>query len=64
MKSDLIDLDVEFVHATLQAICVTDGGKDVWIPKSVVEYDADKAQKGKVITITLPERWALDKGLL
>jgi len=64
MRSDLIDLEVEYVHSTAAAILVRDGDKEVWIPKSVVEYDADLARVGKPITITLPERWALDKGLI
>ena len=65
MRSDLIDIDVEFKHATAAAILVSpDGEKEVWLPKSAVEWPEDTARRGQVISITLSRRLAEDKGLV
>lgn len=59
MRSDLIDLDARMVHETEKARLLDFGGeKPVWLAKSQHEYDADD---GKV---TLPERVAIEKGLV
>lgn len=59
MKSNLIDLACQLVHETERAWLLDFGGdKPVWIPKSAAEFDASDN------ICTMPERWALDKGLI
>ncbi|ACL58719.1 hypothetical protein [Methylobacterium nodulans] len=65
MRSDLVDLTVRLHHETARAVLVsTDGNREkaVWIPKSAceIELDAGKATH----TLTLPERVAVEKGLV
>lgn len=63
MRSDLIDISVTLVHQTDKAILVDHGGgENVWPPKSAVEFERDA--NGKTWTVTLPERLALEKGLI
>lgn len=63
MRSDLVDLSVNLVHQTQAAILVNDGTKKVWLPKSVVEFTEPEG-KSRTITLTLPERLAIEKGLV
>lgn len=64
MKSDLIDLDVQVLHQTDKAAMVTldvpDNG--VWLPKSQIELN--ETGIAGIMTVTLPEWLALDKGLI
>ena len=53
----LIDLALEFRHETPKAYLIYDGGQEVWLPKSLVEYDT----RDKVFT--MPDWLAKDKGL-
>ena len=53
----IIDLALEYRHETGLAYLVHDGHKDVWIPKSLCEYD------GKNI-FTMPEWLAKREGLI
>lgn len=62
--SSRIELAVEFVRQTDAAICVTDGGEEIWLPKSQVTYDEDKLAKSKCFEIELPEWLAEEKGLI
>jgi hypothetical protein len=59
--SNLVDIAVEFRHETTKAILVHDGAKEVWLPKSQVEYE--HSGKGGVI-VTMPEWLAKDKRLI
>ena len=65
MRSDLIDIEVIYQHATERAVCVreTEDGPDVWLPLSAVEVEGDM-RRGRVVTLTGPERLLTDKGLL
>jgi len=65
MKSDLIDIQVETVAQTDKAILVHTGIKEkaAWIPLSRVEYYKNGAMPG-IDIVTLPERLALEKGLI
>lgn len=63
MKSDLVDIPVILHHETALAILVSDDGdrkRAIWIPKTACEIEPN----GKVWTLTLPERVALEKGLV
>lgn len=60
------DLDVyhfEYKHETDDAILVTDwDSKEIWLPKSQIDYDDMNYKKGDEIEITIPEWLAKDKG--
>ena len=64
MKSNLVDIDVQVLHETEKAALVTvdipDNG--VWLPKSQIELS--ETGIGGIMTMTLPEWLALDKGLI
>ena len=66
MRSDLVDIEVIVHHETKGdngAFLVSLDGERKnakWVPKSVVEIE----RRGKFHVITLPERMALDKGLI
>lgn len=60
-KSDLIDISCTLVHSTSKAWLINDGKREVWIPKSVGEMEQ---QRDMTYVLTLPERWAFDKGLI
>ena len=57
-RSNIIDIVGELRRETEKAYCVFDGTKEVWLPKSQVEYDPDDG------TFAMPEWLAMDKGLL
>ena len=62
-NSNLVDLDVTLHHETEKAWLVsmtgyTDDAK--WVPKAVAELDVDS----KPNVLTLPEQFAIDKGLI
>jgi hypothetical protein len=66
MKSDLTDIEVIIHHATNLAWLVsTDGNREkaVWVPKSACELSEPLPGK-KVRLLTLPEQFAIDKGLV
>ena len=56
-KSELVDLALELRYETALAYLVHDGHRDVWLPKSMVEYD------NKTI-FTMPEWLAKKKELI
>jgi hypothetical protein len=65
-RNDTIDIEVTLHAETALAILVSDDGDEdtaVWLPKSQIEYPGI-AIKGFVITVTLPEWLAMDKGLI
>lgn len=64
MRINLVDLDVQVVHETEKAVLVTLDVPDnaVWIPKS--HCDLSETGIGGVMTLTLPEYLAIEKGLV
>ena len=56
----LCDIAVQVKHETDKAFLVTDGAKDVWLPKSQVELYPE----GDTAIVTMPEWLAKDKGLI
>ncbi|VFU07883.1 hypothetical protein [Methylocella tundrae] len=69
-RSDIIDLALVIHHETKPgmknegAILVSDDGdreKAVWLPKAAVEFEITSPD---VATVTMPERLAIDKGLV
>ncbi len=57
---ELIDVTVALKHETPKAWLVSDGAKDVWVPKSQGKLHDD----GKTHTLTIPLWMAKDKGLV
>jgi hypothetical protein len=66
MKSDLVDISVQFQHQTEQAVCVRDAedGEDIWIPKSRCEILQSNPMRGHFVLLTTDETTALEKGLI
>ena len=64
MKSDIIDIDVAVEAKTDKAVLVHDGDKSkaVWLPLSQIEIS--ETGIGGIMTVTLPEWLALEKGLI
>lgn len=64
MKSDLHDFEMQLHHETAKAVLVSDDGvreHAIWLPKASIEFE----QKGKgIVTVTMPEWFAVEKGLL
>jgi hypothetical protein len=48
----------DIAHETEKAWLFIIDGEEQWIPKSIAELDEDSK------TVTIPERWAVDKGLV
>lgn len=57
-ESNLIDLAGEIRRETELAYCFFDGDREVWLPKSQVEWDEHEK------TMAMPEWMARDKGLI
>jgi hypothetical protein len=66
MKSDLVDIAGVKHAETALAILFSDTAdrKDAkWLPKSQIEFHHDGG-RDEFITVTMPERLALEKGLI
>lgn len=64
---DLIDLEMVLLSATEKAIFVSDTGESnrgVWLPKSQVEYGFEDPKRPDLVSVTVPEWLARDKGLI
>lgn len=65
-KRELIDLTVSLHAETAKAILVSDDGtkeRAVWIPKSQCEVEPHE-RYAAIVTVTMPEWMAKDKGLI
>ena len=66
-RSNLVDVpDVEFLYHTDKAVLFLVDGKDIWIPKSMCEVDPDPdtCDRHDLVTVTLAEPLAIEKGLI
>lgn len=68
-RSNLVDVpDVEFLHHTDKAVMFLIDGKDTWIPKSMCQVDPDpdtsNVDRHDLVTVTLLEPLAMEKGLI
>jgi hypothetical protein len=66
MKDKLVrDVEVclEIKKETPLALLVTDGDKECWLPKSLVEMDQDGGP-GDTVVFTMPDWLAEKKGLI
>ena len=57
------EIAVEIVHETELAWLVDDGRTKTWLPKSKVEVERE-SERPRFAMVTLPERLAIDKGLV
>lgn len=56
---DLVDIEADLIHQTDAAYLIkNDRGEKVWLQKSVVAYNEDDK------VFTMPENYAIDKGLV
>lgn len=63
-RSNIIDIEVELHHRTERAALVSlDGDREraVWLPLSQIEIEV---LPGPLSIVSLPERLAIDKGLV
>lgn len=59
------EISCEFVCETDLAVCVNEGGDDVWIPKSQInEPDFKGVEKGECISLEITEWIAKEKMLI
>lgn len=61
-RSTLTDLPCELVHETDKAWLLDFGDNQSWVPKSIGELELNP--DGVTATVTLPERWATENGLV
>lgn len=62
---EIVDVTVVVHHRTEKAVLVsTDGEREsaVWLPLSAIEID--EPARSRTAVVTLPERLAIDKGLV
>ena len=66
MRSNLIDISVQFQHQTDDAVCVRaeEDGPDIWIPKSRCEILQTEPMRGHYVLLTTDEATATEKGLI
>lgn len=67
MRSDLIDIDVTVHHETEKAWLVSSDvstPEKVWLPKSMCEVSDQKPAPSKAGTLTAPQSFLRDKGLI
>lgn len=61
-ETDIVEVSVELRGGTDKAMKVFDGKIEVWIPRSQISDECE--DKGKLISIFIPEWLAHDKGLI
>jgi hypothetical protein len=61
-RSTLVDLALEFRHGTEMAIKVSDGKAVAWLPRAAIEIEGEEVPGG-MVTVTMPEALAVEKGL-
>ena len=56
-----VEIDVETIHETDEAVLFNDGDKEFWIPQSVMEDWPDKGETGTALII---EWFAIKEGII
>jgi hypothetical protein len=66
MNTRIVDLEVVYQTQTDGAICFNEDedGEDLWVPLSLAEMEPENPSRGDDVTITVPEWWALQEGLI
>ncbi len=57
-----IEITVDILRETDAAILVSDGDREVWLPKSQIEYSGDPGDES--VCVEIPEWLAEEKGLI
>ena len=64
----LHDITVSFVTETAKAVMYDDGKNQFWVPKSVMTdsgmIQVEENRDGKTYTLTAPEWWLKERGLI
>jgi hypothetical protein len=65
-EAEKIEVSVIFKHNTDNAILVSDGDNDIWLPLSQIECDEDLSafEPGDDIELLMPEWLAKEKGII
>lgn len=66
-RQSLHDIAVEFMAESQKAIKYSDGTKEFWVPKSIMHADGIvqvEEEKNGSITLTAPEWWLAERGLV
>jgi len=58
-----VTLSLMIMRKTADAVLVSDGDTECWIPKASVEYD-DSVRTARVTDFTMTEKLAIEKGLV
>lgn len=66
MKSNIMDIEVQFQHQTDAAVCIreVENSPDIWIPKSRCEIYPQTPVRGQYVTLTSDEATLTEKGLV
>lgn len=75
MKSDLVDIEGDVAQIREKAIAITTGEEEdlndgrkrlkwFWLPLSRIEIYPESPHVGQRVTATMPERFAIEKGLV
>ena len=66
MTNKYIELDLEVVHMTAEAVFLSDGIDEDWVPKSLINdnWDLGWDDVGKTKTLELEEWIAIEKGFV
>jgi len=63
----LFDIAVQFIHETPKAVLYDNGTKKFWVPKSAMTEDGYiqvESNADGSITLTAPESWLYEQGLI
>ena len=58
---DPIELELEIIRETRLAVRFSDGDREEWIPKSLIEYEG---KVGETVVVMMPEWVAFDNGFI
>lgn len=66
MRSDIVDLDLLFVHQTSGAVLVRlhEDADEVWLPKSQIELEESDMRRNAIYCFSMPQSLAEEKGLV
>ena len=59
-----VEVDVQIMHTRANAVLVSDGTTDAWIPKDALPDWDSSWGPGDYVIMSLPEEMAVEKGLV
>jgi hypothetical protein len=63
-SDEAADYDLSLVRETAAAWMVESGDDQFWLPKSACDFGPGELKPGRVVTVTVPNWLAKEKGLL